>query len=221
MKIIHSIQQRILKDLLFAQELRFVDLKPIYMESSQFMFHLKKLIASQLITKISSGYSLTEAGKEFANRADTSIKVTIILCAVKNKSEYLIYKRLKNPFFGCVGFPTTKVNWGEDIFQAAKRGLHEETGLIGEPLLFAIRHYKIFKDEKPIEDKLMHAFVVEDPSGTLEPSDQGEYFWVKDNELKSKMIPPLVEFWDIYIALKGFSGAISFNEISVKNPLSF
>jgi hypothetical protein len=89
--------------------------------------------------------------------------------------------------------------------------------LIGKPKLYAIRHYKvILKSGELVEDKLMHAYFFENPIGELNGNIEGDYFWVKENELKKKVTKPLEEFWGLFEALKSFDGKISFKEIDIK-----
>ncbi len=224
MEQLHSIQLRILFDLLFVKSLNFAELKPIYMENSQFVFHMKKLISKGLVEKHGSTYKLTEMGKEVANKIDVGsleismpAKSTAVFCAVRN-GEYLIYKRLKNPFYGCSGFPTRKVLWGETAYDSAIKGLKEETGLDVStvPELFAIRHYKVYVDQDElVEDKFMYCFLVENPVGDLDFGKEGDFFWVSKNEIKSTVKKPQEEFFDILEALDSYNNKITFKEVDV------
>ncbi|MFA6982243.1 MAG: NUDIX domain-containing protein [Patescibacteria group bacterium] len=228
MKQLHTIQLKILRDLLFSDSARYSEIKPIDMENSQFVFHLEKLIESGLIEKEDIAYRLTDAGKEYANKIDTDIvkishqaKVTTILCAIKENptsKEYLIYKRLKNPFYGCMGFPTEKPKWGETMEEAAKRGLAEEASLDGTPVLFAIRHYLVYSDQNGslLEDKIMHAFMFVDPTGDLKGNLEGDYQWVKEKDLEKTVEPQLEEFPEILEALTKFKKEVTFKELRVR-----
>lgn len=222
MKQLHTIQLKILKDLLFSQALRYSEMRPLAMENSQFVFHLDQLTHEGYIEKLESSYILTDKGKEFANKMEENdnviafqAKITTVLCIVKDVSgsrSFLIYRRLKNPFYGCQGFPTEKVQWGEAISEAAERGIQEETGLQSEATLFAIRHYRVLSKGEMVEDKLMHAFFFKNPKGELRGNIEGEYAWVKESDLKEYVTNPLEEFWEFYNAFKKFTGEISFAE---------
>jgi ADP-ribose pyrophosphatase YjhB (NUDIX family) len=214
----------ILNKLLFAARAKYSELKEDgSMENSQFVFHLHKLIDNGYVIKKSSHYELTTLGKEYANRMayETAkipprCKASTIMVPyrdTKEGREYLIYKRLKNPFYGCEGFATEKPEWGETFEDAAKRGLKEEANITGNPKLFAIRHFLVSTDgENIIEDKLMHAFMFENPQGELKSNPEGHFFWIKESEIEEKVTYPLEEFWEILEALKNFDGKFTFKE---------
>lgn len=194
---LHPIQIQILKKLLFNPKLRYTDLRPSEeIENNKLNFHLNQLQEQGFITKDSQFYSLTNSGKEFAGRLDTQnlqvkkqAKISASICPVRNtgkETEYLIYTRLKAPFYGCQGFMSGKVDYGEHVSVGAARELFEETNLKGEVRIVALKHYKVFdKTSKALlEDKFMFFCIVENPTGELIPSDEGKYEWVAESKLK-------------------------------------
>jgi hypothetical protein len=104
MSYLHEVQLKILEGLLFSVSAKYSDLKPLRMENSQFVFHLKQLIKNGLVAKSGLKYGLTSQGKEFANRITTEnltitqqAKVTTVLSAYKTDGKdnsFLLYKRL-------------------------------------------------------------------------------------------------------------------------------
>ncbi len=70
---IHSAQTVILRELLFHPSVKFAGLQKMTgMESDHFAFHLQKLVDLGLVEKMSRGvYTLTQKGKEYANKLDT------------------------------------------------------------------------------------------------------------------------------------------------------
>lgn len=219
----HPIQRQILNRLLFSSKLNFASLKPFDMEGSQFTFHLTKLIELELINKDSDGkYSLTPKGKNIANAYDTDsnlpnkqAKLSVVFCATKNdQSEFLIYTRLKNPFYGCQGFPTGKVKYGENIVDTAKREFSEETNLTGEAQLRGIRHFKVYdKNSKQLlEDKVMYIFEIKEPFGELKSNDEGKFKWIKAEDI-SAIENALEEFEETFQVITNFTGEITFKEI--------
>lgn len=219
----HPIRKQILKLLLFSQTQRFSQLKPKEITGSLFTFHLDELIKEGYILKNPNGdYSLSEEGKLLANKYDfdskqpnMQAKLSVIVCPFReDSSEVLIYKRLKNPFYGCQGFMTGKVQYGESFLEAAKRELKEETNLEGEPELVGIRHYRVFdKDSNAfLEDKCMFIFKVLDPKGELKSNEEGEFEWIKFAGIPKVVTNPLEEFNEVLEIVKD-SGELTFKEV--------
>src|SRR3989344_2695226 len=102
MRQLHPIQLRILKKLLFADGLRYTQIKPDpEMENNQFDFHLDQLIKERLVVKQNGIYQLTSVGKEYANRMDTDqvviskqAKISAWICVMREKSGETAFLRL-------------------------------------------------------------------------------------------------------------------------------
>lgn len=201
----HITQTQILKKLLFADTLKYSETKPSKeMPNNEFQFHLDKLILEGLIEKRDKKYSLTYKGKEEAGRLDTNklkktkqskISARIITTRDHNTSkQVLIYKRLKQPFFGKQGFPAGKVEYGELFKESAKREFFEETNLKGEPRLFLIEHWLTFnkEDDKLLNDKLFINFIIENPKGELKGCEEGEYEWINIENLDEEIKTPFL-----------------------------
>lgn len=229
MKQNHPIQLQILKKLLFSNGLRFSDMKPDKeMENNQFTFHLDQMIAAGHIEKAGQKYILTPKGKEFSNRMDTQkiviphqAKISVILIPIKGSiknREFLIYTRLKQPFYGCQGFMSGKVGLGEKVIDTAKREFKEETNLDGNPQIVALKHYRVFdkKTKELLEDKFMFYCTVKNPKGKLIPADEGKYEWVKRKDLK-KYVTNHFESFDVLLEdirlVETFDGDFKFSEI--------
>jgi ADP-ribose pyrophosphatase YjhB (NUDIX family) len=162
-------------------------------------------------------------GKEFSNRMDENSAhlerqgkrgVLIRLSRVnKNRHEFLFMKRLKQPFYGCIGFHTGKVREGETIIDAAARELQEETKLSAKLYYIGIIHYVDYKpDGSFIRDIYFHTFDGYHPKGELivDNKKEGvENFWATMNYIKGKKVFP--GFWDK-------AGEISWFNISKTPP---
>jgi 8-oxo-dGTP pyrophosphatase MutT (NUDIX family) len=156
-------------------------------DNNQFCFHLNTLQNKNLIIKKDSKYSLTQKGRQLSEKFDTEenkivkqAKLTVYLGIINDKNQLLIYTRKKTPFFNCQGFGGGKVKYGENILDAARRELKEETGLEGDPVLIKILHNKIYSKDKEnlLVDKILFFIKISNPTGELSFSDEGFYEWV-------------------------------------------
>lgn len=195
---IHPIQATILRELLFKPEARFSELNIKDLTTDHFTFHISRLLESKLVEKTTNNkYTLTNKGKEFANRLDTDIakierqpKVGVSVICVKEErkiKKYLIQKRLKQPYFGYHGVITGKVRWGETMQETAARELLEETGLIGEITLRGIKHKMDYNKEKSLlEDKIFFVHIAVNCKGDLkETFEGGENHWYSVDEIQN------------------------------------
>lgn len=198
------------------------------MENNQFDFHLDQLIKERLVMKQNGIYQLTSIGKEYANRMDTDqvviskqAKISAWICVMREKSgetDFLIYTRLKQPFYGCQGFISGKLKYGEKIIAAAKRELLEETGLTGNPELVNIKHFLVYdkKTNELIEDKFMYLCRVINPKGIIKSNEEGEHMWVNEAEMRLKITHPFEDIEELIkyaMEAKKFDGTIKLFEI--------
>ncbi len=193
---IHDFQLSILRELLFKPMARFRDLKKFDVTNDHFTFHVNHLLKEGLIIKVDGKYSLSDTGKEFANRIDTDslklerqAKFAVALHAVRiknGKREILIHQRLKEPFYGWYGSHSGKIRWGENPIDCARREFEEETGLSGDFNLKGIVHYHHYhKDGRFLEDKYFWVFVINNTSGDLKVKvPEGKNVWMDENKFK-------------------------------------
>jgi len=194
---IHDFQISILRELLFKPQARFSDLNKVDIPNDHFSFHLKHLIKEGLVAKTNGRYSLSDEGKEFANRMDTQalkierqakLGVAVHATRIRNgKTEYMVHRRLKEPFYGWYGPHSGKIRWGENPLDCAKREFLEESGLTGKFTLKGIVHYHHFhKDGRLLEDKYFWVYKVENTKGELKKKvPEGENSWMTPKEYRS------------------------------------
>lgn len=211
---IHEFQISILRELLFKPEARFRDLKKVDVTNDHFTFHVNHLIKEDLIIKTNGKYSLTDKGKEFANRMDTDAlklerqaKLTIALHPVRKKNgvtQYLVHRRLKEPFYGWYGSHSGKIRWGENPLASGKREFLEETGLTGDFTLKGIVHYHHFhKDGRLMEDKYFWVYRIDNPKGDLkEKVPEGENIWMSEKEYR-KLKNVFADFDEVIEVING------------------
>lgn len=192
---LHPIQTAILRVLLFAPQVRFAQLNTLKVSTDHFTFHLKRLINLGLVAKQGLHYTLTTSGKEAANRLDTDTvtfekqaKVGVLVVAVRQNAghqEFLVQKRLKQPYYGFHGFITGKVRWGETLSEAAEREFQEEAGLTAHLKLVGVKHKMDYDTAgKILEDKYFFVFRAGHPTGKLLTQfEGGENLWLTEKEI--------------------------------------
>ena len=194
---LHQVQASILQALLIHPELKFSEFDMQGLSSDHFTFHLKRLLELGFIKKgQKGGYSLSNRGKEFANRFDAGTNkpvrqaklgsMTICVREKGEETEVLFSKRLKQPYYGYHGFVSGKMKWGETPIETSKRELLEEVNVTGDFKFAGIEHKMDYsKDGDLLEDKYFFVVKVTNLKGKLiEKFSEGENIWVKKSEIK-------------------------------------
>ena len=203
----HYLQQNIIKILATREFARYSEIKPKTIESNHFLYHLNQLIKDGLVTKGSDkSYSLSNKGKAYIdNLSFSSFKVRsqpkiVNLLVCKNRmGEYLLYKRIHQPFIGKVGFPYGKIHLGETISESSKRELKELTGLSADLVHRGDVYTTVFDDDVLITHTLFHIHYAENPSGDFHPGSQyGAFFWdTVDTNNKEMYFPGFIEVYTL------------------------
>ncbi len=197
---VHAAQTSILRELLFCAAAGFAQLrKPTGLSSDHFAFHIGRLVELGLVEREEAGqYRLTARGKEYANRLDTDDrtierqgKVAVLVVARRKRldgqHEYMVQKRLKQPYYGFYGFMTGKLRWGETVEEGAARELKEETGLKGDLTVKAVYHKMDYTAEGTmLEDKHFYVVLADDARGDFVAMfEGGENYWYTLSEVSS------------------------------------
>jgi|SRR5581483_7547843 len=197
----HRLQQHILSSLIASQQLRYARLKPAEVEGNLFMYHLRQLIKAGYVEKTPAGlYQLSAAGKFYADQLSLKTftpraqpRIVTLMTVRGPNDQWLLYRRLRQPLLGMVGFPYGKLHLGETIQQAARRELKEKTGLSADLTHRGDGYATIYQDGEPVSQILFHLFYGRDPIGRLTAKTKvGESFWADPTELPASEVMPTV-----------------------------
>lgn len=179
METLHPIQNKILSTLIFKPNARFKELNTDSLTSDSFSYHIKNLIAQDLINKDGSYYSLTSKGKMLAGKLDTVThklekqpKVSVIViphAVIDGEQQFIIQQRTKEPYFGYWGFIAGKIRFGETVIECAQREMQEELGITGS-LKFCYEIHEMVYDKASgdqLEDKFFHIVEAVDLKGEV------------------------------------------------------
>lgn len=196
---IHQIQQQILEKLAVTDFLQFNQLLIDEIGSEHMNYHLKKLIDIGFVEKFASRYKLTDIGKDYVSSLDDEAKivekqpkVSVLIHGVRQNPqtkeiEFLLNRRLTQPYLGKIGRIGGKVRFGETFEQAARRELFEETGLSAENLVLENIYRKMRKRETGdfVQDVIFLIYFTTGFSGKLiEKTEYQENIWVSKREIK-------------------------------------
>ncbi|MFH0905770.1 MAG: NUDIX domain-containing protein [archaeon] len=218
-----KIKEKILKELIHNPKSSFSDLFDHSISSNKFTYYLNLLIKEGLIEKDKSQkYCLTTKGRNLEASLDGSTGETrkrpfvAMLLVAKRGSKYLLYHRLKEPYYGYYGFIGAKLDFEEEILDGAKRELFEECGLVGDGEIIIINNTKTTEQNKELAHFLQFVILFQDPTGDLiEKGREGEYKFVNKKEFirldkEKKLFPDNLTFIRL---LEKFNGTVHFNEI--------
>lgn len=189
------IQNHVLSKLKNAKSLRYSELVPEYrIQNDLFNYHLQFLVKKGFVEKLgkvgeSEGYALSEMGIKhvadpvlFTDEKIVSVfkvnVITIVSRAVDGKIEILNQVRNSHPSFGKKGVPGGIIWKGEEMLEAGKRKLKEETGLEADFKLLGIER-RILKVKGELFSDVFFPILYSDSySGELESTEFGENMWV-------------------------------------------
>lgn len=185
------------KKLVTKPKLRFNELLIEELESEHMNYHLKKLIDFGFVEKKKGEYILTDSGKDYSNLMDsetdqiekqpkTSVIIRGVRKNIKGQTEFLMTRRLRQPYLGKVGAPTGKVRFGETFQQAAERELYEETGLKAKAYYVQEIYHKLRNRPNGtwVQDVVFYIFIAKYFSGKMiKKTHVQENFWATKEEI--------------------------------------
>ena len=189
---------KVFKTLMHFPGSSFSDIWDKQIESNKFTYYLKKMEKEDLIEKKNAKYYLTLKGKSLATTVSGETGQTkkrpyvALLLAVKKGDKYILYHRMKEPYYGNCGFPGAKVEYGEEILSAAERELKEETNLEGKGKVITIQNILTENNGKVFGHMTQFVILFKDPKGELiKENREGTYEWAtKEKILAQKNLFP-------------------------------
>jgi len=203
----NDIKEKIFSHLIHYPKSTFSDLYDSNKDfpSNEFTYHLNKLIEEGYIEKDENKkYSLTIKGKNLESDLDGKTgkqrkkPFLALLLVARRDGEYLIYHRLKEPYYDFYGFPGAKIDFFEEVLDAAKRELLEETNLTGDGKIIAISNVRTKENDEELSHFVQFVVLFDNPEGELiENSIEGEYKFAPLSEFvrldkENKLFPDIM-----------------------------
>lgn len=114
------------------------------------------------------------------------------MCMVYD-GDYILVLDRRDPGWPGITFPGGHVKLGESFVESVKREVLEETGLsIENPILCGIKQFQNRENQRYV----VLLFKTNQFSGRLQPSDEGDVFWVRKEDLDRYQLVP--DFWDTF-----------------------
>jgi len=122
--------------------------------------------------------------------------ISVVTIVSNNKGEILMVKRRKPPFANRWSLPGGHLEFGEDLENAAKREVLEETGLIVEIIRLIDFKNKIMMDNGKMYHYIIFCFEGKAKSGKLSSGDDvKEVAWVNPKNIEiSQLSPAIIDF---------------------------
>jgi ADP-ribose pyrophosphatase YjhB (NUDIX family) len=189
----HWIQKHILQQLSTRVSRRYSELKPENIDGNLFMYHMQKLQNNGYVNKDDRAYKLSENGKIFASRMSlrkgspvVQPKIVVMLVCQNDDGDYLLFRWRRQPYYGLVSFPFSKLHFGRSLQNTLQEALSYKTQLSGE-FNYLGDVYVITRDDNGAvaEHILAHLYKVTHVNGTLSAYDglTGEPFWGKPKDV--------------------------------------
>jgi len=205
-------KQQILHKLMHVKSLSFNDLWDKNGESNTFAYHIKALLDQGLIEKTEERYVLSSEGKAHVALLDGETGKTEqtplfgVLVVLVDNNNLLFAKRLKHPFYGYYGMITGKIKFDENVLDAAKRELLEETGLEAELEIKGMYASKTFENNNLVFNNQLFVIKGINPSGKLiEKTREGECMWVPLSDINTLKVFPGIKKYLEMVNRNGFS----------------
>lgn len=196
--ISHHIQKHIIDVLMYTDVARFRDLRPPKIDTNLFTYHLKGLIKSGIVEKLSHGYTLSTAGLTYVDRVSTEKKTIrtqpkiITMMVIQNEEgDILLQRRTKQPYINTWTLPYGKLHVEDkSAKEAATREAFEKLGLENPDLEHAGDCYiRVSAKGNLLSTTLAHVFRAY-REYTIHSDD---LVWARPHKLDQYKLSPAVE----------------------------
>lgn len=183
---------------MFQEVARFRDLRPPKVDTNLFSYHLKLLIKSDIVKKLSNGYTLSTAGLAYVDRVSvlsknlrTQPKIITMYVVQNSEGEVLLWKRKRQPYINAWTLPYGKLHTDDESLQlSAARELSEKMKLKDQPVRHVGDCYiHVNTDSQLLSTTLAHVFRFERDEIYLGDN----FMWVKPHKLSQYKVAPAVE----------------------------
>lgn len=203
----HHLQRQIVYRLAFVESLRFGELKPDDLDNKLFTYHLKKVVATNLVIKQEDGsYRLTAEGRRVGKgalereRKYLDRAYSIILIALQKDDDWLLYKRHTHPLIDLYGFMQAKPSADKPVVTSAKITCLSETGLHADFTAHGNGYLRMYRNTE-LESFIHFTLLIgTNIQGDLhQNSEFGEYEWVNSPDFSApNMLPNMRTLHKMY-----------------------
>jgi 8-oxo-dGTP pyrophosphatase MutT (NUDIX family) len=182
---------------MFAEALRFRDLRPPNTDTNLFTYHLKILVKQGMVEKADGGYRLGNEGLAYVDRVSsekkavrTQPKIITMLVVQNSDGDILLQKRTKQPYINEWTLPYGKIHIDDlSTVEAAKRECFEKLQLIDQEVQHAGDCYiRVHSGGGLLSTTLTHVFRVFQDS--IENTETLQ--WTRPHKIESYRLAPAV-----------------------------
>ena len=183
---------------MYAEKVRFRDLRPPKIDTNLFTYHLKGLVKSGVVAKVQGGYSLSIVGLSYVDRVSTEKKMIrtqpkiISMLVIQNsEGDILLQRRTKQPYINTWTLPYGKLHVEDkSVKEAAQREAFEKLGLENPELEHAGDCYiRVWTGDVLLSTTLAHVFRAYRDYEVK----RDDLVWARPHKLHDYILSPAVE----------------------------
>ncbi len=192
----HITQRDVIAKLMYAEELRYSEIKPADMSGNQFSYHLEKLMQEKYVEKNINGlYSLTIKGMELTDRLSYKTmrttrqpKLAVALFMEGKSGEVLLQRRGRQPYPNTWLLPASRIRLGETPEQTLNRVVSSRMEASDVSSTFSgVVGVRYLGDNQRFVTDLMYLIYTADEGSVYVPNS-GRYVFADLNE-QAKLFP--------------------------------